>query len=397
MRLLTLITDRTNPATNATRVRNLNLWPEVRRQGIELKSLGLDLAAHSQDLPSLATIDAEFYPPPKNSKWEIALTLAQHSYHQWPIQPELAERVDAVIRDWKPDIVHAEELRMASYLPALRGVKCSAKQSVAFHNVESELLAQTGSFPLPMLAPIFNKIHLRNLRHFERKVAESVDLNFAYSSRDRAIYQKLVPAALWANTSGGAKVREARKSPAVSTPSILIVGTLSYAPNIEGIRWFFDKVLPHLPRSFQVTIAGSQASPEFAKYLRSHRCQFVDSPKELEPLYHSHAVCAVPLFSGSGTRGKILEALSYEKALVSTRKGIEGLDIEKGQGILISDNPENFARKLVQLIENPKERQRIAEMGHNRVLKLYDWKVVAKNLIDNWQKLTSGYYQVHRR
>ena len=81
--------------------------------------------------------------------------------------------------------------------------------------------------------------------------------------------------------------------------------------------------------------------------------RFEDTPADLRPLYDEHAVIVVPVFEGSGTRGKILEALSYERAVVTTTKGPEGLDLQAGEGFVIADEPGEFANAIQKLFDDP--------------------------------------------
>ena len=60
---------------------------------------------------------------------------------------------------------------------------------------------------------------------------------------------------------------------------------------------------------------------------------FVD---DLAPWYRSARVVCCPIYHGSGTRVKIIEAAAYAKAIVSTRLGAEGLEFEDGREIMLA-------------------------------------------------------------
>ncbi len=83
---------------------------------------------------------------------------------------------------------------------------------------------------------------------------------------------------------------------------------------------------------------------------------------DIRPYLAEAAVVAVPLRGGSGTRIKILEALAMGKAIVSTRKGAEGLDVRDGYDIVLRDDMGEFADAIARLLRTPDKR---VEMGRN--------------------------------
>lgn len=396
MRILSLITDRCAPATNGTRVRNYFLWPEVKKLGAEVRLLGMDIQPNPNFSPAPPHIESDFVQHQQEPKLLRAMHSLLYSYHQWPYSLALENKLDAIIREWKPDIIHAEELRMAKYLPCMRGLNLGIKQSATFHNVESDLILQTGSSALPLLRPLVNQIHRRNLLLFERKTAENCDITFAYSRVDMLRYATLFRKANWSYTSGGAHVDDSLLTTPPESPSLLIVGTLSYLPNIEGIHWFLEFVLPLLPKKTKISVAGSNASPELKQRLVQAGIKFIDTPIDLRTIYQSHAICLVPLLSGSGTRGRILEALSYGRPVVTSTKGVEGLEIERGEGVLVADAPDDFAKKIILLMENFNERKLISRCGFLKAKKYFNWSVVAKDLVEQWKNLLDGKYISHR-
>jgi glycosyltransferase involved in cell wall biosynthesis len=101
---------------------------------------------------------------------------------------------------------------------------------------------------------------------------------------------------------------------------------------------------------------------------------FVD---DIRPYIDEAAVMVVPIRIGSGTRLKILDAMAMGKAIVSTSVGCEGLNVTHGRNILIADNPDDFAKKTIELIKNPDKR---IDLGKNAIelAKSYDWDLIGE-------------------
>ncbi len=90
----------------------------------------------------------------------------------------------------------------------------------------------------------------------------------------------------------------------------------------------------------------------------------------------------VPLRKGGGTRLKILEALALGTPVVSTSKGVEGLDVEDGRHVLVADTPEAFAAATARLLAQPELRARLVAAGRQLVCERYDWRIIGEQLND---------------
>jgi glycosyltransferase involved in cell wall biosynthesis len=359
----------------------------MRSLGVDLQLLGLDLSRSGESAPLVPGLPGEAFRHERQPLPLRALNAAFFSYHQWPYCGALAGRVDELVAQWRPDVVHAEELRMAAYLPALRGKKCKARQTVTFHNVESDLILRTGSSSLGFAKAFVEPMHRLNLERFESRVIQRLDLCLAYSEVDMTKYQRKFPGGRWRATRGGASASAESRAPEVEEPSALIAGSLGYAPNVEGIEWFLEKVLRHARQGIRFTVAGSNASPALREKIAAASFVFVDTPADLAPLYASHSLSLVPLLNGSGTRGRILESLGHGRAVVATTIGAEGLELAEGDGLVRADDPLAFAEALNRLTANHEERRRMAEKGFARVREKFDWRVVATDLAKIWEHL----------
>ena len=348
MRILALIGDRPLPPISGPGIRFAHLWPRVAcLEGVELKVLGLDLANPSTaGPPCFPDVDAEFFRFGPRSLSTRVFGRFSRSWHEYPYCPELARQLDELTDTFRPDVIHADEFRMAAYLPALRGLSSSAIQGVTFHNVESDLFARLVYPAVPgPLRGLASRLQVRSLKRFESHVVDSVQLRLAYSDLDRQRYASLYPAVSWNTTRNGTDVEGITPAPQSDTPSVLMIARWSYGPNIQGLRWFLDEVRPHLDPALRIVIAGSGASETLKNWVSEAGWTFIDTPLDLRPLYAQASAVAVPVLEGSGTRGKILEALAHERVVVTTTKGPEGLDLGADSGILIADDPRALCPK----------------------------------------------------
>jgi glycosyltransferase involved in cell wall biosynthesis len=104
---------------------------------------------------------------------------------------------------------------------------------------------------------------------------------------------------------------------------------------------------------------------------------FVD---DLAPWYRSARVVCCPIYHGSGTRVKIIEAAAYAKAIVSTRLGAEGLEFEDGREIIVRDAPDTLASACVQLLQDAGSAQRLGRAAQARAADLYEHGAIVRRL-----------------
>ena len=147
-----------------------------------------------------------------------------------------------------------------------------------------------------------------------------------------------------------------RRDHAPEPSSILFVGTLSYEPNITGLRWYLQEVHPKLIKvnpEYRFTIVGRAPTEVFLKELKSHeRVSVIPNAPNLSEQYYRHSLCVVPLLSGSGSRLKISEGLIHGCPMVSTSIGAEGYLGYNATGLEIADSPQSFTNAAQSKLDN---------------------------------------------
>ena len=88
------------------------------------------------------------------------------------------------------------------------------------------------------------------------------------------------------------------------------------------------------------------------------------------------AACVVPLRVGGGTRLKVLQAMALGTPVVSTRKGIEGLEVEPGRDVLVADDGPAFAADVLRILNEPALVDALSTAGHRLVRDRYGWDAI---------------------
>lgn len=157
-------------------------------------------------------------------------------------------------------------------------------------------------------------------------------------------------------------------SPADDT-TLLFTGALTYRPNLEAVEFLAERILhatePEHP-GLQLIVTGQipDPPPRICDHPLVTLTGRVDS---LERLYVESRLFVVPLMSGTGTRIKALEAMSYGMPIVSTRKGIEGLPVVDGEHLLLADSVDEFTAAILLLLEDRALCERLGRQARRLV------------------------------
>ncbi|KAB2817860.1 glycosyltransferase [Phaeocystidibacter marisrubri] len=167
-------------------------------------------------------------------------------------------------------------------------------------------------------------------------------------------------------------------------PDVFHIGAMDWIPNVDGIRWFAQKVWPEiLKRDAQAVFHLAGRDSDTLNLHQPQRGFFVEGRVEsASDFYAKHGIFVVPLLAGSGMRIKVMEALAYGKAIVGTRVAVEGIPIENGVHAYIADRPEDFAIAVIKLIQDAGERERLGHEARKLAMRIFDENKLAEDLLN---------------
>lgn len=136
----------------------------------------------------------------------------------------------------------------------------------------------------------------------------------------------------------------------------LFVGS-NILPNQTGLEFLLESVWPRVRAEVPgavVAVAGTVGEALGARgdSLRSLGVDVLGVVPELADEYARAQVCVVPLTLGTGIKIKLVEALGFGKAVVSTSVGVEGLEDLAGEAAEVADDAAGFAAAIVRLFRD---------------------------------------------
>jgi glycosyltransferase involved in cell wall biosynthesis len=176
---------------------------------------------------------------------------------------------------------------------------------------------------------------------------------------------------------------DAVATPHSEKPSLIFCGAMDYNPNIDALRWYFEKIhepLKVLIPDLEVLIVGKQPAEEVVAYGKRPNVTVTGGVPDVRPFYRRAWLQIVPLRIGGGTRLKIVESLAMGTPVVSTTIGAQGLNLRHNHEILLADSAEDFVEHTAKLLREINLRKKLEINGLETVRSRFSWTMLGREL-----------------
>ena len=110
---------------------------------------------------------------------------------------------------------------------------------------------------------------------------------------------------------------------------------------------------------------------------------FVD---DILPYMNKAAIYVCPIMDGGGTKLKVLDALSMEKALVAHEIACEGITVQNEKNVIFAQSVDEYIDAIKLLIDNEQLRRTMGVVARKLVEDKYAYEMVGKNLSDLYEQ-----------
>ena len=119
---------------------------------------------------------------------------------------------------------------------------------------------------------------------------------------------------------------------------------------------------------------------------------FVD---DIRPFLDKAAIYLCPIMDGGGTKLKILDALSMNKALVAHKIACEGINVEDGKNVLLAQSVDEYICAINRLINDAALRRTMGQEARKLIEKEYSYEVIGQNLSALYKQCLSRDSTIH--
>ncbi|NVO19134.1 MAG: glycosyltransferase [Bacteroidetes bacterium] len=294
-----------------------------------------------------------------------------------------------ILQEEEYDIIQAEMIYTTVYLDIIRKYS-KAKVILRAHNIEHLIWKRIAENQKNLLKKHYLNHLYRTLRNYELGIIGKVDGIVAITETDAVILRKHSGKVPVISIPYGIDIESL---PAVNSsqgaPDLFHIGSMNWIPNEEGIRWFIENVwtkVSTLIPGIQLYLAG-RMMPEWLIQLNMEGVNVVGEVPDAMEFVLDHQVMIVPLFSGSGIRIKIIEAMSAGKAVISTSIGAEGILYKNRTHLWIADTAEQFVEAILEVMSNPGCRKELGINARKLMETLHNNSLLMVELVNFYKQL----------
>ncbi len=292
------------------------------------------------------------------------------------------------------DVVHFEWTQMAMYLhlfPEIASLITEIEVNYAAHHsqvkVEKNLLKKSRLF--------YNTLQTM---YREVELCRQVDRVVCVTDIDAGYLKGYVPEEKLAVINTGVETSYFAPDWSFETEptAIVYVGAFRHDPNIDAMLFFHREIWPHILKhrsDAHLYIVGSSPPEAIQKLGESANITVTGFVEDLRDYYRRAQVVIVPLRTGVGIRGKILEGWSAAKAMVATQVACFGIRAVHGKNILIADDPMEFANWTIALLNHPEHCRSLALAGHQVAKEYYEWDQLGEEMNSLYESLVPIHLQ----
>ncbi len=156
--------------------------------------------------------------------------------------------------------------------------------------------------------------------------------------------------------------------------TMVFVGSLGYRPNVDGLLWFAERVMPQIGPC-RLLVAGAHPPPELAAKRLGGRITYLGYVDRLVDLYAKAMLAIAPMHAGGGTRIKILEAAAHAVPVVSTSAAASGIADVFPARAAIAPTRHHFAAACRELAFDQQASVRLGLRARRQALRHHDQRL----------------------
>lgn len=162
-----------------------------------------------------------------------------------------------------------------------------------------------------------------------------------------------------------------------SKQKILFYGALHSPMNIDAAKFVAVDILPRIRENIpnvELMIAGSGLSKEISYLQKLDGVLVLGYVPDIQKVFNEAKLLLLPLRSGSGIKGRVIEAMEAGLPVLGTDIAAEGIPVINGENMVIANGIEEITRWTIRLLQDENLRRKISDNARKFVEQNYSWE-----------------------
>ncbi|TMC47865.1 MAG: glycosyltransferase [Chloroflexi bacterium] len=278
------------------------------------------------------------------------------------------------LADFRPDIVQIEHGELA---PLLRAVPAGLPTVLVMHNMLTTIQRQLVGLQTTARERLAMRLEVTVMARQERRDLRAAGAVIVTTKHDRRLALRLQPRARVSIVPNCIPVdhfrRDAGRAP---VPTVVMTASFQYPPNQAAAHHLLADIFPRVREAVpdaELVLVGQGMQRRLRAEV--HACpgaRATGAVADVRPELHRAWVSVAPLWEGSGSPLKVLEALASRVPVVVASRVAAALEMDADQGVVSAGGAGDFAARVIELLRDPERGERLATAGLAVVRERFD-------------------------
>ncbi len=174
--------------------------------------------------------------------------------------------------------------------------------------------------------------------------------------------------------------------------TIVFSGKMSYHANVTAALHLVHDIMPLVWKErpdVDVQIVGRDPPSQVRSFVSRHLSPITvtGSVPDLRCYLQRASLAVAPMSYGAGVQNKVLEAMACATPVVATSQAVSALEACPDEHVLVADDPTDFARQILRLLDDRGLQSRIGQAGRRYVEQHHDWNRIVEQLEGIYREL----------
>ena len=298
--------------------------------------------------------------------------------------PDLQAWITQAVHDFKFDAITCEHSVNEIYIDPTwkRTLPVSVNiHSSVYATCKSQLETGTAEKPLR------DRLNLPLLKRYEKRFSQKFSTLIVTTPDDAKQFTTFAPQTPINIIPNGVDFndfpyRETEEIDPAAPSDLIFIGAMDNLANIDAARFLAHEIFPQVQRRYPSTrllLVGSRPVPEVLSLAKSNEIIVTGAVPSMADYLHQARVCVIPMRTGFGIKNKTLEAMAAGTPVVSSDRGLEGLEVSTGSTpedvlALRANTPAEYVTAISTLFDRPDLRQTLSRSARAYIERDFTWE-----------------------
>ena len=298
---------------------------------------------------------------------------------------ELQQQIDQYLASHPVDAIVCTSSAMAAYVfksKALGSLNKAPKLIMDFMDLDSDKWAQYAATAKPPMKWVYQR-EARLIGNYEARIYQRFQTSIFISQAEVDLLAKRIGNdEKFLVVSNGVNTQEfcppsSRAAISAASLHMLFTGVMDYLPNEDAVCWFINDAWSQVKAKYPsatFTIVGMNPSKKVLQLADKPGVKVTGFVDDVIPYFNQANLFVAPFRLARGVQNKVLQAFACGLPTITTSMGIEGINAQHQENVLIANDIATILKAIDQLVSDPDKAATIGKNARALLEQDFSWE-----------------------